>query len=170
MRPFVPLLAWAAGAIALAVVVLSVVRGQGPLDDPDPAQQRPGFLTSAAGARTVTDLRLPGVVRGRPALVLFDRQRPDSQRLQAALGAVPARIQVVLVISMGGKDRLGRAGVFQEPSERASRVVGLDQPKDGGPPIGYAMIDGQARVRYVTLDPGYLDHAFELALIAKAVA
>ncbi len=45
----------------------------------------------------------------------------------------------------------------------------MPTPVDGGYPIGYAVIDAQARVRYTTLDPGYLSHDFAIATMAGAV-
>ncbi len=52
---------------------------------------------------------------------------------------------------------------------RIADVVGLPTPKDGGPPIGYAVIDGRARVRYATLDPRYAEHGFEIEIVTEAV-
>lgn len=167
-----PLACWVVGAAFLAIVVLAVVRSPGPLDDPDPADQRPGFLTAASDARRVPQLALPGDPVGRrPVLLVFDRSLPAAGRYARALTDVPGAIAVVLVIPRlrSMPTRLPRGRLLVEPSGDVARAVGMNVPKDGGPPIGYAALDKHGRVRYATLDPSYLDHRDENALIAKAV-
>lgn len=44
----------------------------------------------------------------------------------------------------------------------------MREPRDGGA-AGYAVIDEKTRVRYATLDPDYLEHGFEVDIIAKAL-
>ena len=47
---------------------------------------------------------------------------------------------------------------------------GMPVPRDGGPPVGYAIVDPARRVRYATLDPDYVRNAFEVGVIAGAVS
>ncbi len=54
-------------------------------------------------------------------------------------------------------------------AELADRL-GLAEPSDGGFPVGYVVLDSQARVRHATLDPTYLDHPFEITTVAGSVA
>lgn len=167
-----PLAWWAVGAALLAVIVLSLVRHPGPLDDPDPADQRPGFLTAAAEARELSGLALPGDPVGRRAvLVAFDRSPPPARRYASALAGVPDAIAVVLVIPRepATRTRPGRGRLLVDPEGRVAEAMGIHRPSDGGPPMGYAVLDADGRVRYATLDPSYLDHGDESALIAEAV-
>jgi hypothetical protein len=46
----------------------------------------------------------------------------------------------------------------------------MPTPVDGGPPVGYAVVDPSRQVRYATLDPQYLINAFEVDVITGAVA
>ena len=59
--------------------------------------------------------------------------------------------------------------VIADPEGRVARELGLPRPKDGGSPIGYALVDRDARVRYATLDPSYTKHAAEIETIAGAL-
>lgn len=167
-----PLACCAIGAALLAVVVLAVVRRPGPRDDPSPADQRPGFLTAPGDAREVAGLALPGDPVGhRPVLVVFDRSWPDLRRYATALADVPAEVAVVLVTERPppALGRVPRGRLVVDASCQLARTVGMHRPRDRGGPVGYAVLDARARVRYATLDPGYLDHGYETALIAKAV-
>jgi len=167
-----PLACCAIGAALLAVVVLAVVRRPGPEDDRSPADQRPGFLVAPGDARKVAGLALPGDPVGRrPVLVVFDRSLPDLGRYATALTDVPAAVAVVLVTERSPTSlaRMPRGQLLVDASGHVARTVGMHRPRDRGGPVGYAVLDARARVRYTTLDPSYLDHGYETALIAKAV-
>jgi hypothetical protein len=63
----------AAVAVVLMLVVVLVVRPPGPLDDPDPADQRDGLLLDGP----VLPPDVGGVeLGGRPVVVLFERDEP----------------------------------------------------------------------------------------------
>ncbi len=168
-----PLLFWLAGAIVLAFVVLGVIRAPGPLDDPIRGDQRPGFLFDVDDARRVAELELPGGPVGRvPVVVIFDRRISAPQRLQSFVRDVPDGVAVVLVVSepVDEQARLP-AGVrpVVRTGGRIANAVGMPVPRDGGPPVGYAVIDRNARVRYATLDPAYPEHGFEVEIVAGAL-
>ena len=93
--------------------------------------------------------------------VVFDRAVPDAARLRTWTRAVPSGIEVVLVVPSGGT-AAGPVPVTADPRGRVADSLGLPRPVDGGPPVGYAIVDRQARVRYRTLDPQYLAHSFAL--------
>lgn len=171
--PAAPLLLWLAGAIVLAAVVLGGVRGPGPLDDPEQGNQRPGLLFDVDEARGVAGLDLPGDPVGRvPVLIVLDRSVPSPRRLGSFIRDVPDEVAVVIVVPetveerprlpSGVRLRAGSAG-------RVAAALGMPQPRAGGAPVGYAVIDAAARVRYATLDPAYEQHGFEVATIAGAL-
>lgn len=54
-----------------------------------------------------------------------------------------------------------------DPGGHVAQAVRIHRPRDAGRPVGYAVIDRQRRVGYVTLEPQYLDHGFEIGRIAR---
>lgn len=168
---WLPPLFWLATSAALAAVVLAVVPRPGPLDDPDPAQQRPGFLTAAVDARSVEGLRLPGDPIGRrPVLIVFDRKLPDAAALATLERRLPKSLATVVVVAGGVGPARFPVPVVIDRQARIAQRVSMRTPKDDGAPIGYALVDRQARLRYATLDPGYLEHRGEDATLARAVS
>lgn len=168
-----PLAWWSATATVLVVVVVFFVGQVGPLDDPNQGQQRPALLTPSDEAPVVDDLGLPGNPVGRgPVLVAFDRDVPDAQQLSALRREIPDNIPIVLVTDNGSTPEVRqRRGLelLADPEGIVARKVAMPRPKDGGFPIGYALIDRAARVRYATLDPSYTEHAAEIATVAGAL-
>jgi len=163
-----PLAWWLASAVVLGVAIIAIVGGPGPLDDPDQGDQRPGFLIDADEARRVPGLALPGRPVGRrPVFVAFARRTPGRKAVRSILRRLPDGFAAVLVLP---DDRAAGAQlpIVADPDRRIARAVGMDRPRDGGPPIGYAVIDQEARVRYATIDPTWPDQGFEVGLITKA--
>lgn len=156
LRWWLPALVFAVAALVLALVVALVVRGPGPRDDPDQARQRDGLLLDGP--------RLPAVLAGvafggRPVVLLFERTPPEGPKYRGWRAAVSEKGALVVVVVAGTP----RAAVLAD-------AVGMARPVDGGPPIGYAVIDAARRVRYATLDPAYLKNAFEVDVITGAVS
>lgn len=60
--------------------------------------------------------------------------------------------------------------VVPDPEGRLAAAVGLPRPVDGGPGVGYAVVDADGVVRYSTLDPAWADNAFEVATILGATS
>ncbi len=155
-----PLPAWIPAAVAAAValvltlVIVLVVRPPGPLDDPDPADQRDGLLLDGP----VLPAAAAGVaLGGRTVVVLFERDEPAGPAFEAWKATV-SDDGVELVV------RVGAAG------EELARLVGMPMPVDGMSPIGYAVVDASRTVRYATLDPVYEKNDFEVDVITGAVA
>lgn len=170
LSPWVPPLFWLAGSVVLVVVVLAVVPGPGPLDDPDPTYQRPGFVLARGDATRVPNLSLPGSPPGRrPVVVVFDRALPDAESFRMLRRGLPPAFVIVLVVSDGRRLTPYPVPVVVDRQGRTAAAVGMRSPKDGGPPVGYAIVDRQARVRYATLDPDYLRHGSEAATMARAI-
>lgn len=159
---------WAATTGLLGAGVLTVHLGASPLDDPNPAHQRPGYL-DANGSRDPA----PTVVGLGPAgtrTVIFFTRAERLDRLQRALagpdGQTLRRTARVVVVqdTEGGTT----AGVVPDPSDRISRAYDLRRPRDRGAPVGYAVVGPDGTVRYRTDDPGVEQHLSEALTMAKA--
>lgn len=154
LRWWWPLVVFTAAVAVLAVVVTLVVRGPGPLDDPRVADQRDGLLLSGP----TLPAELAGVRFGGCAVVLlFERDTPQGPAFERWKRSVETGAD--LVVLPDGPD----AAVLAD-------AVGMPTPVDGGPPVGYAVVDPSRTVRYATLDPSYLLNAFEVDVITGAVA
>ncbi len=172
LSPKAVLLWWLATASVLVAVIVAVVGGPGPLDDPNPGDQRAGFLFDPGEAPVVQGLQLPGRPLGeRPVFLLFDRRGYDADRVALVLAEVPKRFAFFVVVPQapGAGPQSGRVRVISDPRQRLAEAVELSEPVAGGFPIGYALIDGERRVRYATLDPTYAEHAFEVGIVAEPV-
>ena len=134
--------------MALATVALLVALGgveiaKGPLDDPDPTRQRIGLLTAAdASPRAPADTDWSD----GPTVVLFTGDLDP-----APLRAAAQRPGAELVIGT-------------DPA-----AFGLDDTDSGRPPVGYAIVDSDGRIRYVTLDPHLEEHAGEIDTMLEGV-
>lgn len=159
---------WLTTATLLTAVIVAVVGGPGPLDDPNPGDQRAGFLFDPGEAPVVGSLQLPGRPVGeRPVFLLFDRRGYDAGRVEPVLAEVPEGFAFVVVVPRRppSLELPQRVSVVADPRRRLADAVDLSEPVAGGFPVGYALIDAQRRVRYATLDPEYEEHAFEVHIV-----
>ncbi len=139
---------------AFVSVVLLAVAGwlEGGRDDPDQAKQRVGFLDEGQ-----LPIAAPPVASGLPAsgratVVLFLRPDDAAQECREVSRSVASSAAVVAVLS-GSAACAEVAGVLVDPEGRTAAAYGMRVPADGGPPVGYAVVDDRAMVRYRTLDP-----------------
>ena len=154
LRWWVPATVAGVAALVLTLVVVLVVRPPGPLDDPTAGDQRDGLLLDGP----VLPSRVGDVAfGGRPVVVLFDREPPAGRAFEQWRATV-ADDGVDLVVKVGAD------------GDVLADQVGMPTPVDGGPPIGYAVVDPARTVRYATLDPVYEQNAFEVDVITGAVA
>lgn len=159
---------WVAAAAAFVVLVSVAQRLEGPLDDPDQAEQRVGFVDEGSLPRPapmVTDGMPAG---GRPTVVLFLRPagaaaqcRDVSRRVSSAAGLV--------VVLAGPASCVGIPAVLVDPVGRTAVAYGMRSPANGGPPVGYAVVDAETRIRYRTLDPDPAAHGPEITTILGAL-
>lgn len=155
IRWWLPVAVFAVAAFILTLLIVVMIADPGPLDDPDAADQRDGLLLDGPQLRD----RIGGVeFGGRRIVVLFERTEPTGADFFAWRRAV-ADDGVELVIAVAGS---------AEAAELAD-AVNIPTPVDGGPPVGYAVIDSDRMVRYSTLDPVYYRNAFEVDVITGAV-
>ena len=151
----------------LAVVVLMVVHLPGPLDERTLVDQRNGLLRDGP----VLPESVAGVaLGGHPVVLLFLRTAPDAGDVQAFAAALPARARLRLVVQSPSGGDLGRqpVPVVRDPGQVLARAVDLPRPNDGGPGVGYAIIDSTRTVQYSTLDPSWPTNGFEAATIIGA--
>ncbi len=158
------------GALAIALLVstvLTVVHRPGPLDESSLADQRNGLLR---GGPTVP-ASLAGVTFGdRPVVLLFVRRFPGTEPLAAYAADLPKEADLVVVqqVEGGSGDLPSRAQRVTDVPQVLARAVSLPIPNDGGPGVGYAVVDPSRTVQYSTLDPSWPTNGFEAAVIATA--
>ena len=150
-----------------ALVALARANESG-LDDPDPAQQRPGFLDAGDLPQPAPPLNAGPPRSGRRAVAFFVRP-DDLEKLCRALSGdrLAQRADVAVVVS-GAGDCTGVA-IVADPGARLARAYGLRRPRSGGPSVGYAVVDRHGQIRYRTLDPTVSDHLREVDTIIRAV-
>lgn len=163
---------WFAVAVLLGVALVAAALARGPLDDPDLAEQRPGFL-DAVGPRTPAP-KVAGLPhRGRPTVVFFIRSGQCAP-LRDALRVDPLPVDVDTAVVVGGvppacPPPLTPTPVTPDPLGRLAAAYAMPTPRDGGPPVGYAIVGVDATIRYRTLDPGVTHRLGEVLTMLHAL-
>ena len=163
--------------VPLGLLMLYSQRNRGPMDDPDQAFQRPGFLSDAVGAVVATPL--PELAIAAPAmpapgarsLLVFVRANVPQTRMvldDLNRGVVAEQMASIVVISSAPLGETTKAPAIADPDSRVARAYGMRRPADGGYPLGYAIVDTRQRVRYATLDPALADHWDEVETMLRA--
>lgn len=172
LRPIAPLLFAAVGGVLLAAVVLLLVHTAGPLDESTLADQRSGLLRDTP---TVPPL-VAGVRFGTaPVVLLFVRQAPAPRDVRRWSAGLPSYARVRVVVQAPTPEPApppgpeARTGTINDPQGLLARAVVLPSPRDGGPGVGYAVVDVYRHVRYSTLDPSWRGNSFEVATITGAL-
>ncbi len=161
---------WLGAAVGFGLLLVVAEGARGPLDDADPAHQRPGILDLGAlpgpAPQVTADIPAPG----RRAVVFFERPG-EIKRLCRALQAdpLPKDVDVAVVTPAEGGPCPGHTTVVVDPTAALVGRVGLGSPRGGGTPVGYAVVDSRQRIRYRTLDPHLADGLGEVATIVEAV-
>ena len=148
------LVLWLTVGAVLGALLFIAERSRSPKDDPDPAWQRPGFLSPPRPAPRV-DGAFPRA--GTPLAVIFVRSAKGQSLFHdlSLQGDLTALGDVVIVTADGSTPaiRSGIASVVHDPRGQLARSFGLRIPRDGGYPVGYALVDRAGMLRYATLDP-----------------
>lgn len=165
---------WLAVALLFGGLLALAEHFRNRLDDPDPAKQRPGYLLPAGSVKA------PNVLVGFPRpgrrLIVFFVRSVDDQLLfhdLALQSDLAAAADIVLVTPDGRSPRItnGLSAVLPDREGQIARAYGLDQPIDGGYPVGYALVDGSGFLRYSTLDPHCVGrgHNYEVKALLRAI-
>lgn len=158
---------WLVVAVVLGALLAIARATESSLDDPDPVWQRPGILD--AGSLPVPAPPLTGELprRGRRTVAFF--VRPEGvARLCGAIAGRDLAERADLVIVVSGPGQCAGAMTIEDPSARVASAYGLRPPRDGGAPMGYAVVDRRGQVRYRTLDPGVADRLGEVDTMVRA--
>lgn len=153
----------------LGVLLLVADHSRSPLDDPDPARQRPGFL-DATGAPSVAPPVLPNLPsEGRRSVVFFVSQADASSLCTSILAEdnLQRLAEVAIVLSGPAAPCPGVPEVL-DPAGGLARAFGMRRPRNGAAPVGYAAVDSRRRIRYRTLDPTVAGHLGEVETIVRA--
>ncbi len=167
------MVAFAVAALVLSVVVVLAVPDPGPLDAAHEGSQRSGLLIPEAQADRVPALELPGAPVGRRhVLLVFDRDVPSTERFRRFRAELPDTAAVVLAVAKESTraELAGTPIVTGTKARQLAKTIDVTPPRDGGAPIGYAVLDAQTRIRYTTLDPLYFQHVDEVATMLAAVS
>lgn len=150
--------------------LLAVARASaGPLDDPDPAHQRPGLLDLGE-----LPVPAPPVSEGVPApgteAVVFFVRPAGLQALCGALNDAGLEGEPDLVVVVAGPVApcATDVAVVTDQRGRLADAYGLRPPADRGAPVGYVVVDEAGRIRYRTLDPEVADLLGEVDTILRA--
>ncbi|MFN2504927.1 MAG: hypothetical protein ABR540_12020 [Acidimicrobiales bacterium] len=159
-------------AIVLGVLLAVARAAREPLDDPDPAWQRPGFL-DAGDLPVPAPPVAPGIPgRARPTVVFFERTERLSELCRALVQNPLQREATAVVVNVNGREApscVGAAGIVSDPDGALAAAYGMRTPRGGGPPVGYTVVDGAGTIRYRTLDPVMAEQLSEVKTIVDAL-
>jgi hypothetical protein len=167
--PFV--LTWLGVAISLGLLLALARAAEGPLDDRDPAWQRPGFLDAGELPVPAPDV-LPGFPSPRrPAVVFFVRADGVGELCHSlTASALQQKAALAVVVAEPASASCEAAGaVVSDPEAALADAYGMRRPRGGGPPVGYAVVDASGKIRYRTLDPEVADQLEEVSTIVAAL-
>ena len=167
-----PLVAiWLTLAVVLTLFLAIARAARGPLDDLDPAWQRPGFLDAGDLPAPAPRVAANIPTRERPAVVFFVRADGTDKLCRvledSRLAGTAATAIVVAGTPSGGCDAV--AAVVPDPEGDLAEAYGMRRPRDGGPPVGYAVVDAAGDIRYRTLDPAVVDRLDEVRTMVAAL-
>lgn len=158
---------WLAAVVAMGAVLVVSRATQTPGDDVDPARQRPGILDlgplPVAAPTEFADVLAPG----QPTVVFFAGSQ--AAELCAELPDAHLNDVAVVVVAADAGACGQRAQVFKASGRVAAEAFGLPSRRDGGVPIGYAIVDSAGQIRYRTLDPSVAGLLDEVATMVDAL-
>lgn len=150
------LLTFACLAIGLGTAQFVANSDKRPLDDRDLAFERPGFL-DAHGAPFPAPKSPPEIRKaGERFIVFFVRSEQAGPLHDALMTRVHPFDEVAMAVVYSGKgiDHPHLVAPFlPDDYGHIATAFRMPWPRDGGPPVGYAVVDSHGMVRYRTLDP-----------------
>ncbi len=165
------MVAWLGAAVALGLLLGLARSAQGPLDDPDQAWQRPGFLDAGDLPAPAPEVA-PGVpAPGRPTVVFFERASGLGELCKALAESSLRENTVIAVVVAGppsGHCHVADA-VVGDADGALAKAYGMRRPRGGGSPVGYAVVDAAGAIRYRTLDPAVAGQLSEVRTMVAAL-
>lgn len=159
---------WSLAAAGLGAGLLLADRSRGPLDDVDAAHQRDGLVVDLGPV----DLS-PHVPPRTPAAVLFVRPGMFDQLAATLSGPagpdLPTAVRLLVAQPAPPPADLHDLHVVDDASGALRRTCRMRDTRDGGYPVGFAVVDAASHLRYRTLDPGMTVRWFELRTMVRAV-
>jgi len=158
---------WLAAVVAMGAVLVVSRATQTPSDDVDPARQRPGILDLGPLPVAAPSLSEGVPAPGEPTVVFF----AGSQAAELCAELPDADLgDVAVVVVAADAGACGPGVVVPETSGRkAAEAFGLPSRRDGGVPVGYAIVDSAGQIRYRTLDPSVGGLLEEVATMVEAL-
>lgn len=161
---------WLVTAMLFGVAMLVADQIGSPLDDPDLAMQRSAALDAVGPRSAAPDVTTSIPAAGRITVVFFVRaaqQEPLLVQLSQP-GVLPSNVDAAIV---GGPVNLSEApiAVLTDSDRSLARGYGMRTPRDGGYPVGYAIVDTTGVIRYRTLDPQLTRRLADVRTILKAL-
>ena len=151
-----PLLILAGCAVLLGSAQLIATLDRRPLDDPDLAFQRPGFL-DAPGAPFLAPKIAPDIPKvGERFILFFVREAQGKPLHDALINRTHPFDDVAVAIVYVGREPDHEDSVAPSIRDTEGQIAAsyrMRRPRDGGAPVGYAIVDSSGLVRYRTLDP-----------------
>lgn len=160
---------WLACAALLGGLLVLSQAAREPLDDADPAWQRPGFLDAGTLPEAAPPVGTGIPTPGRRAVVFFQRREGVPELCRALVERGLAE-QASVAIVVPGEDGACSASVtvVSDPAGVVAKRYGVREPRGDGPPVGYAVVDSSGRIRYRTLDRAVADELGEVSTMLRA--
>lgn len=135
-------------------------------DDRDPARQRPGILDLGELPAPAPDL--PGIETAGKKTVVFFVGR-SSTKFCTALQDLPEELEATIIVVSDRRGACGDVTTVSLSTTESAQAFGLEKPRDGGAPLGYAIVDRTGQIRYRTLDPVVATMFQEVRTMLRAV-
>lgn len=161
---------WLVLAVGLGGLLILARVARTPLDDADPAYQRPGILDLGQLPQPAPAVTKDIPAPGEEAVTFF--VRPDQlAELCRALTEVDldGQPEVAVVVAGPVAPCSADAAIVADPGGRLADAYGLRVPQGGGASVGYAVVDESGWIRYRTLDPEVADLLGEVETILRAL-
>ncbi len=158
---------WLLAVFAMGAVLLVSRATRSAGDDVDPARQRPGILDLGPLPVAAPTLAAGVPAPGGPTVVFFAGSQAPA--LCAELDDVGLDGVAVVVVTTDGSACGPDVVVLETSGREAADAYGLPPRRDGGDPVGYAIVDEEGQIRYRTLDPAVVGLLDEVVTMVGAL-
>lgn len=159
-------------ALVLGALLAFAEYRRNPLNDPDQARQRTGVLLPA---HTYLCPTVEGEPRpGHRAIFFFARSLADRHLFSDLTDQSDlANAADLIVVTSDGSRPILQGGIqrfMTDADGSLATAFGLRSPIDGGPPVGYVLVDSHGNIRFRTLDSGFRERAWEIKLLLGGIS